>query len=160
MPRRKKYTISAKQLSIYYKIVAELSANPDLSDYDMETIELTILKRIDPYVKDINKVIRHFQLYLAANKKFLETINEEQLITRTKLAKMLGISRPTLNNWIKKEFITPVRSKYLSNTETFHTDTVLEQLQKLKWKFPQKNGTFFIQLYTAPILSCFVRKLS
>lgn len=132
MPRRKKYTISAKHLSIYNKIVAELSANPDLSDFDMETIQLTILKRIEPYVKDIDKVIRHFQHYVAANKKFIETINEEQLITRTKLAKMLGISRPTLNSWIKKEFITPVRSKYLSNTETFHTDTVLEQLQKLK----------------------------
>lgn len=42
---------------------------------------------------------------------------------------MLGISRQTLTGWIKKGFITPQKSKYLTNTETFNTDAVLREFQ-------------------------------
>ncbi len=46
MPRRKQYKISARQTAIYDVIVAELQQNPELADYDMGTIEISIKKKI------------------------------------------------------------------------------------------------------------------
>lgn len=54
---------------------------------------------------------------------------KKQLIDRVESSKMLGISRQTLTGWIKKGFITPQKSKYLTNTETFNTDAVLRKFQ-------------------------------
>jgi predicted site-specific integrase-resolvase len=45
---------------------------------------------------------------------------------------MLGISRQTLTSWINKGFITPQKSKYLPNVETFNTDIALQELSKYK----------------------------
>lgn len=48
MPRRKQYKISASQTAIYDVIVAELQRNPELADYDMGTIEISIKKKNYP----------------------------------------------------------------------------------------------------------------
>jgi predicted CoA-binding protein len=54
MPRRKKYTLSAKELPIYEMIVEELSKNPELAaNYDMATIEKSYrILPVAPNVKD------------------------------------------------------------------------------------------------------------
>ncbi|KAA6306820.1 hypothetical protein EZS27_041516 [termite gut metagenome] len=130
MPRRKKYTLSAKELSIYEVIVGELSKNPELAaNYDMTTIEISVLKTIEPFIKNIDTVISHFVQYLAKNKKNIPVFSGEEIINRILLAKMLGISRQTLSDWIRKGFITPVRSQRVSNIETFSTKAVLKQLK-------------------------------
>jgi DNA-binding XRE family transcriptional regulator len=72
------------------------------------------------------------QYYIVAKKNTIETFEDEQLVHRVQLARMLGISRQTLTAWINKGFITPQKSKYLSNVEIFSTDTVLEELHKYK----------------------------
>jgi predicted site-specific integrase-resolvase len=51
---------------------------------------------------------------------------------------MLGISRQTLTAWIDKGFITPLKSKYLPNVETFNTDAVLKELQDHKSKHSEE----------------------
>ncbi|KAA6319685.1 hypothetical protein EZS27_030449 [termite gut metagenome] len=130
MPRRKKYTLSAKGLPIYEMIVGELSKNPELANYDMATIEISVLKTIKPFIKNIDAVISHFEWYLAKNKKYIPVFSGEEIINRILLAKMLGISRQTLTGWIRKGFITPVRSKRLSNIETFSTKAILKQLKR------------------------------
>ncbi|KAA6329669.1 hypothetical protein EZS27_021541 [termite gut metagenome] len=131
MPRRKKYTLSAKELSIYEVIVEELSKNPELAaNYDMATIEISVLKTIEPFIKNIDAVISHFEWYVAKNKKYIPVFSGEEIINRILLAKMLGISRQTLTGWIRKGFITPVKSKRISNIETFSTKAVLEQLKR------------------------------
>ncbi|KAA6316624.1 hypothetical protein EZS27_033090 [termite gut metagenome] len=131
MPRRKKYTLSAKELPIYEMIVEELSKNPELvANYDMATIEISILKTIEPFIKNIDAVISHFECYLAKNKKNIPVFSGEEIINRILLAKMLGISRQTLTDWIRKGFITPVKSKRVSNIETFSTKAVLKQLKR------------------------------
>jgi hypothetical protein len=118
MPRRKKYTLSAKGLPIYEVIVEELSKNPELANYDMATIEISVLKTIEPFIKNIDAVISHFEWYLVKNKKNIPVFSGEEIINRILLAKMLGISRQTLSDWIRKGFITPVRSKRVSNMQT------------------------------------------
>ncbi|KAA6349213.1 hypothetical protein EZS27_003324 [termite gut metagenome] len=130
MPRRKKYTLSAKELPIYDMIVGKLSKNPELANYDMATIEISILKTIEPFIKNIDAVISHFEWYLTKNKKYIPVFSREEIINRILLAKMLGISRQTLTGWIRKGFITPVRSKRVSNMETFSTKAALKQLKR------------------------------
>ncbi|KAA6323945.1 hypothetical protein EZS27_026675 [termite gut metagenome] len=130
MPRRKKYTLSAKGLPIYEVIVEELSKNPELANYDMATIEISVLKTIEPFIKNIDAVISHFEWYVAKNKKNIPVFSGEEIINRILLAKMLGISRQTLSDWIRKGFITPVKSKHVSNIETFSTKAVLKQLKR------------------------------
>jgi DNA-binding XRE family transcriptional regulator len=74
----------------------------------------------------------YYQHYVAAKKNTIETFQGEQLINRVRLAKILGISRQTLTAWINKGFITPLKSNYLPDYETFNTDTVLQELNKYK----------------------------
>lgn len=131
MPRRKQIKIQAKDIPLYESLVSELSKNPELADYDMESIEITIKKKYEPYIKDIDKAISNLQHYYAANKQYIETFNGKQIISKKDLARMLKISRPTLDNWIKNDFI---KSSVIPRTpiESFQIDEVIEQLRKQK----------------------------
>lgn len=134
MPRRKQYKISARHTSIYDTIVSELQKNPELADYDMETIEISVKKKITPRIRDIDKAINNLTRYVAMNKEYIQTINGETVVSKKEIARMLKISRPTLDKWIKEEFIIPVHSEVLPNAETFPPDLILEQLQNQKNK--------------------------
>ena len=134
MPRRKQYKISARQTAIYDVIVAELQKNPELADYDMGTIEISIKKKITPRIQDIDSAIANLKRYLAINKEYIQIINGEMIVTKKDIAKMLKISRPTLDKWIREEFIIPVQSSVLSDTKIFPPDQILKQLQNKKNK--------------------------
>ncbi len=134
MPRRKQYKIPARQTAIYGAIVAELQKNPELADYDMETIEISVKKKITPRIRDIDKAIDNLKRYIAVNKKFIRVVNGETIVSKKDIAKMLKISRPTLDKWIRDGFIIPVQSNILPNTEVFPPDLILKQLQNQKNK--------------------------
>jgi len=53
MSRRKQYKILARQTAIHDTIVSELQKNPELADYDMETIEISVKKKITPRIRNI-----------------------------------------------------------------------------------------------------------
>ena len=134
MPRRKQYKISARQTAIYDVIVSELQKNPELADYDMETIEISVKKKITPRIQNVDLAINNLTRYIAVNKEYIQTINGEMLVSKKEIAKMLKISRPTLDKWIKEKFITPLRSEVLPNAEVFPPDLILKQLQNQKNK--------------------------
>jgi len=134
MPRRKQYKISARQTAIYDAIVAELQKNPELADYDMETIEISVKKKITPRIRDIDKAIDNLKRYIAVNKEFIQIVNGEAIVSKKDIAKMLKISRPTFDKWIRDGFIIPVQSNVLPNTEIFPPDLILKQLQNQKNK--------------------------
>ena len=134
MPRRKQYKISARQTAIYDVIVAELQQNPELADYDMGTIEISIKKKITPRIQNIDLAIANLKRYIAINKEYIQTINGEMIVSKKEIARMLKISRPTFDKWIKEEFITPVQSSVLKDTIIFPPDQILEQLQNRKNK--------------------------
>jgi len=134
MPRRKQYKISASQTAIYDAIVAELQQNPELTDYDMDTIEISVKKKITPRIQDIDSAIANLKRYIAINMEHIQTINGEMIVTKKDIALMLKISRPTLDKWIRDEFITPVQSSVLSDTKIYPPDQILEQLQNKKNK--------------------------
>ena len=132
MPRRKLTTINLKELECYSVLIGELLDNPDFADKDFSTLKLTVLDSYKATIKEVDKAIKHLQHYVIAKKNTIETFKDEQLINRVKLAKILGISRQTLTAWINKGFVTPQKSKFLPNVETFNTDAVLEELNKYK----------------------------
>ena len=134
MPRRKQYKISARQTVIYDVIVAELQKNPELADYDMGTIELSIKKKITPRIQNIDLAIANLKRYIAINKEHIQTINGEMIVSKKEIARMLKISRPTLDKWIMEEFVSPVQSSVLKGTIIFPPDQILKQLQNKKNK--------------------------
>ncbi|MDP3432944.1 MAG: hypothetical protein Q8T04_08280 [Bacteroidota bacterium] len=134
MPRRKQYKISARQTAIYDVIVAELQQNPELADYDMETIEISVKKKITPRIQNIDLAITNLKRYIAINRELIQTVNGEMIVSKKEIARMLKISRPTLDKWIREEFITPVQSSVLKDTIIFPPDQILKQLQNKKNK--------------------------
>ncbi|MDR1120854.1 MAG: hypothetical protein LBM08_08045 [Dysgonamonadaceae bacterium] len=145
MSRRKITTINLKELECYPTLLEELRNNSAYSDKDLTSLKLTVLNSYEAIIKEVDKAIKHLQYYVAAKKNTIETFNDEQLISRIQLAKMLSISRQTLTAWINKGFITPQKSKYLPNVEIFSTDAVLEELRKYQTTHSeeriQKNTT-------------------
>ncbi|KAA6337153.1 hypothetical protein EZS27_014739 [termite gut metagenome] len=140
MPRRKLTTINLKELETYPALIEELQNNP-YSDKDFSTLKLTVLDSYEATIKKVDKAIKHLQHYVAAKENTIEIFKDEQLINRVRLAKMLGISRQTLITWINKGFITPQKSKYLPNIDTFSTDIVLQELNNYKVKHSEDNPT-------------------
>lgn len=134
MPRRKQYKISARQTAIYEAIVSELQKNPELADYDMKTMEISVKKKIVPRIRNIDKAIDNLKRYIVVNKEFIQIVNGEAIVSKKDIAKMMKISRPTLDKWIRDGFITPVQSTVLPNTEVFPPDLILKQLQNQKKK--------------------------
>lgn len=134
MPRRKQYKISASQTAIYDVIVAELQQNPELADYDMDTIEISIKKKFTPRIQNIDLAIDNLKRYLVINKEHIQIINGEMIVAKKDIARMLKITRPTLDKWIRDGFITPVQSSVLSDTKIFPPDQILKQLQNQKNK--------------------------
>lgn len=134
MPRRKQYKILARQTAIHSTIVSELQKNPELADYDMETIEISVKKKITPRIRNIDKAIDNLKRYIAVNKEFIQIVNNEAIVSKKDIAKMLKISRPTLDKWIREGFVSPTKSKVLPNTDIFPPDLILKQLQNKKNK--------------------------
>jgi hypothetical protein len=129
MPRRKQITIQVKELSVYYFLINELSKNPLLKDYDLDTVKLTILKKKPPpRIKDVERAIESLKWYVSAHSDRIEVFMGQQVIIKKNLAKMMRISRPTLDKWIRDGFIKPI--KIDSTLEIFPVDAVLEQLEK------------------------------
>ncbi|MDR2918787.1 MAG: hypothetical protein LBV72_05430 [Tannerella sp.] len=139
MPRRKQTTINLKELECYPTLLEELRNNHAYSGKDLTTLKLTVLDSYEATIKEVDKAIKHLQYYVAAKKNTIETFEDEQLISRVQLAKMLGISRQTLTSWINKGFVTPLKSKYLPNVETFNTDAVLKELQNHKSEHAEEH---------------------
>jgi hypothetical protein len=83
MPRRKLYKISAKDTCIYDVIVSELQKNPELAaDYDMNTLEISVKKKITPHIQDIDKAIDNLKRYMMVNKEFIKVFDGEAIVSK------------------------------------------------------------------------------
>ena len=133
MPRRKQITIQVEKLTVYDNLIEELSENPLLNDYDLSTVKLTVLKKkAPPRIKDVDNAIENLKWHVAAKSSRIEMFEGYKIVNKKDLAKMMRISRPTLDKWINDGSIQTVR---LSRTlEIFSIDAVLEQLEKQRKK--------------------------
>jgi hypothetical protein len=132
MPRRKQKTIQLSDLQCRDALIEELRKNLLLGDYDMDTIEITIKENYHPRInKDIDELIDTLQRQYAANRHSLEVYEGIEIITNTELAKLMKVSRPTVNRWIKDGLIKPSARIHMP-FPVYEIADVVEQLRKQK----------------------------
>lgn len=128
MARLKVKIIDIDELQCKKALVDELKSQTGFEDFDFNKISIHIKgKSPPPFIVDVDKAIKSLERYSSCNKHLIKTFNSEQIIRRKQLAKMLGISRPTLNKWIAHGFIKPMSLKCMEG-ETFPVQDVLRQL--------------------------------
>lgn len=121
------------ELDCYGRLVTELKKNPLFADYDLSSIELKVKhNKPKPILqKDVNELINNLLRYQSANKEHIPTLDEMQLINKKLLARMLKITRATLDSWIKKGFIQPSHITDIEG-DFFQLDKVIGQLREQK----------------------------
>lgn len=109
MPRRKELKISVSELHCHNLLIAELKRNPLLADFDLSSIELNIKHNKPKPVlkKETNELVNNLLRYQSANKERIPTVDGMQIINKKLLARMLKVTRSTVDSWIKKGFIRP-----------------------------------------------------
>lgn len=119
------------ELDCYSQLVAELKNNPLLADYDLSTIEIKVKHNKPKPVlkKDIGELINNLLRYQSANRERIETFNGMQLIGKKLLARMLKVTRATLDSWIEKGFVLPTRIVEIDQ-EYFQVNEVINQLRR------------------------------
>lgn len=131
MPRTKELKINASELGCYSQLVAEFQKNPLLTDYDLSTIQLKVKQNKPKPIlkKDVGELINNLLRYQSANRERIPILDGMQLINKQLLARMLKITRATLDSWIKKGFIQP---SYIADIggDFFQVDRVVEQLRQ------------------------------
>ena len=112
MPRQKQLTFHIQDLRCAGHIVEELSKLPQLDNFDMSSIELTIKEnKPAPKIirKDIDMLIDRLQRGFSANKHTVMQLNGYYLITNVHLAKWMRTTQASVNKWIKDGLIVSIR---------------------------------------------------
>ena len=102
MPRRKQLTFKIKDLRCAQYLIAELSQLPQLTNFDMTSIEISIKenKPVPKIIKkDIDVLIDRLQRGFSANKHTLTQLNGRYLVTNTHLAKWMRTTPASVNKW-------------------------------------------------------------
>ena len=131
MARTKELKINVSELGCYSQLVAELNKNPLLTDYDLSTIELKVKhNKPQPILKkDVSELINNLLRYQSVNKERVPTLDGIQQINKQLLARMLRVTRATVDSWIKKGFIQPSRIVDIDG-DFFQVDRVIGQLRQ------------------------------
>jgi len=128
MPRRKTYKILAKETDFYDLLVSELQMmNPQVAtEYDMESLEISMKKKTKPQILNIDKAIENLKRNIPNYRSEVMVIDNEPLVHKNEIAQFLGITRPTLDHWIRNGFIKPIKSKHLKNEYFYPPEEILK----------------------------------
>ena len=131
MPRIKELKINTQDLNCHAQLVAELKNNPLFADYDLSTIELKVKhNKPKPILKkDVSELINNLLRYQSANRERILILDGMQLINKKLLARMMKVTRSTVDSWIKKGFITPSHIADIEG-DFFQVDKVIGQLRQ------------------------------
>lgn len=134
MPRRKQLIFKIQDLKCAVHIIEELSKLPQLNNFDMKSIELTIKEnKPAPQIlkKDVDTLVDHLQRGFSANKHKLTQLNGYYLITNIHLSKWMKVTPATVNKWLKDGLIKYSEKSY-DNLKFFDVNEVISQLRKQK----------------------------
>ena len=133
MPRRKQLIFKIQDLKCAVHIIEELSKLPQLNNFDMKSIELTIKenKPAPQILKDIDTLVDRLQRGFSANKHKLTQLNGYYLITNIHLSKWMKVTPATVNKWLKDGLIKYSEKSY-DNLKFFDVNEVISQLRKQK----------------------------
>lgn len=111
MPRRRKIEIKASELECYETLVAELSKREEFANFDAESLRVWAYESYEQELKGVDKALRNLDRWIAAhqNDLYLTNIQGERLLCKQDLAKALGITRPTLDRWLKSKWLQGCR---------------------------------------------------
>lgn len=111
MPRRRKIEIKASELECYETLVAELSKREEFANFDAESLRVWAYESYEQELKGVDKALRNLDRWLAAHRNdlYLTNIHGERLLCKQDLAKALGITRPTLDRWLKSKWLQGCR---------------------------------------------------
>ena len=134
MPRHKTYKILAKDTDFYALLISELRLmNPQLiTEYDMESLEISMKKKTKPQILDIDNAIENLKRNIPNYRNEVIVLGNEPLVRKHEIAKFLDITRPTLNKWIQNGFIKAVKCKNIKNEYSYIPEEILNQLLQLK----------------------------
>ena len=111
MPRRRKIEIKASELECYETLVAELSKHEEFANFDAGSLRVWAYENYEQELKGVEKSLRRLDHWLAAhhNELFITNMQGERLLCKQDLAKALGITRPTLDRWLKSKWLQGCR---------------------------------------------------
>ena len=111
MPRRRKIEIKVSELECYETLVAELSKRTEFANFDAESLRVWAYESYEQELKGVDKALRNLDRWIAAHRNdlYLTNIQGERLLCKHDLAKALGITRPTLDRWLKSKWLQGCR---------------------------------------------------
>ena len=134
MPRRRKIEIKASELECYETLVAELSRRVEFVDFDMASLRVWAYESYEQELKGVENSLRRLDHWLAAhrNELFITNMQGERLLCKQDLAKALGITRPTLDRWLKSKWLKDCcyHSRTEDNIYYYSADTIKSALEE------------------------------
>ena len=134
MSRRRKIEIKASELECYEMLIAELSKREEFADFDAESLRVWAYESYEQELKGVDKALRNLDRWLAAHRNELHITNVqgERLLCKQELAKALGITRPTLDRWLKSKWLKDCRdhSRTEDNIYYYSADTIKSALEE------------------------------
>ena len=134
MPRRRKKEIKASELEYYETLVVELSKRTEFANFDMASLRVWAYESYEQELKGVEKSLRRLDHWLAAhrNELFITNMQGERLLCKQDLAKALGITRPTLDRWLKSKWLMDCRdhSRTEDNICYYSADTIKSALEE------------------------------
>ena len=111
MSRRRKIEIKASELECYETLVAELSKREEFANFDAESLRVWAYESYEQELKSVDKALRNLDRWITAHRNdfYLTNIQGERLLCKQDLAKALGITRPTLDRWLKSKWLQGCR---------------------------------------------------
>lgn len=132
MPRRKVLTIDVSQLQKGTEVYTIFAKDPIFEGYDLSTLTISVKKSITPVIKDAARSAMFLERYLAANPNCCEDILDIPSVSKQNLAKMMRVSRSTLDKWLNDRLIVPIAIESWIGIEIFNPYEILSQLKNQK----------------------------
>ena len=115
-------------------LVAELSKREEFANFDMASLRVWAYESYEQELKGVEKSLRRLDHWLAAhrNELFITNMQGERLFCKQDLAKALGITRPTLDRWLKSKWLKDCRdhSRTEDNIYYYSADTIKSALEE------------------------------
>lgn len=127
MPRHKQIRVSIKDLSCGDELKSELARMKSLAGFDLDRAEVVVKQRPAPVIKNAEQTMRNLEQYHANNRHLIQTIDGRQLVNKKDLARMMKISRPTLDRWIAAGFIAASKTPF-PDVKLYQISEVISQL--------------------------------
>ena len=88
-------------------LVAELSKREEFANFDTASLRVWAYESYEQELKGVDKALRRLDHWLAAhrNELFITKMQGERLLCKQDLAKAFGITRPTLDRWLKSKWL-------------------------------------------------------